>query len=368
MSEVMSEAATLRNIEMPAPRDAQAHAGTEQGAKRGKIFLILFLVIAIAGAAWGSWWHFVGSRYVSTEDAYVNAEVAQITPRVEGTLETVPVHDTQKVAAGEVLATLDQTDAKIAVAQAEAGLARAKQRVDQYFANVDSAKAQGVARASDSVRAQTDYDRRQALASSGAVSGEEVTSARNALQSANAARQAAEHQLKAQEALVAGADTDHNPEVLAAKAVLDKAQVDLDRTVIRAPVDGVITQNTAQIGQHVKPDGALMTVVPIGHVYVDANFKEGQLDRVRPGQSVTLTSDVYGSGVVFHGQVEGLGGGTGSALAVIPAQNATGNWIKVVQRLAVRVRLDPNELAEHSLRVGLSMTVRVELQPGAARS
>ena len=162
MSEVMSEAATLRNIEMPAPRNAQAHAGTEQGAKRGKIFLILFLVIAIAGAAWVSWWHFVGSRYVSTEDAYVNAEVAQITPRVEGTLETVPVHDTQKVAAGEVLATLDQTDAKIAVAQAEAGLARAKQRVEQYFANVDSAKAQGVARASDSVRAQTDYDRRQA--------------------------------------------------------------------------------------------------------------------------------------------------------------------------------------------------------------
>jgi membrane fusion protein, multidrug efflux system len=127
MSEVMSEAATLNDIEMPAPRGAQAHAGTQQGAKRGKIFLILFLVIAIAGAAWGSWWHFVGSRYVSTEDAYVNAEVAQITPRVEGTLETVPVHDTQKVAAGEVLATLDQTDAKIAVAQAEAGLARAKQ-------------------------------------------------------------------------------------------------------------------------------------------------------------------------------------------------------------------------------------------------
>ena len=364
----MSEAATLSDIELPVPRDAQGHAGTQQGAKRGKIFLILFLVIAIAGVAWGSWWHFVGSRYVSTDDAYVDAEVAQITPRVEGTLETVPVHDTQKVFAGDVLARLDRTDARIAVAQAEASYARAQQRVEQYFANVDSAKAQVTARASDSVRAQTDYDRRQALANSGAVSGDEVTSARNALQTAKAALQAAEHQLRAQEALVAGADTDHNPEVLAAKAVLDKAQVDLERTVIRAPVDGVIAQNTAQIGQHVKPGGALMAVVPIAQVYVDANFKEGQLDRVRPGQLVTLTSDLYGSGVVFHGKVEGLGGGTGSALAVIPAQNATGNWIKVVQRLAVRVRLDPKELAEHPLRVGLSMTARIELQPGTARS
>jgi membrane fusion protein (multidrug efflux system) len=364
----MSEAAMLSDVEMPAPSEVQGHAGTQQGAKRGKTFLILFLAIAIAGTAWGSWWYLVGSWYVSTDDAYVDAEVAQITPRVEGTLETVPIHDTQKVSAGDVLATLDRTDAKIAVAQAEASYARAKQRVEQYFANADSAKAQVTARASDSVRAQTDYDRRQALASSGAVSGDEVTSARNALQTAKAALQAAEHQLRAQEALVAGADTDHNPEVLAAKAVLDKAQVDLYRTVILAPVDGVIVQNTAQIGQHVKPDGALMTVVPIAHVYVDANFKEGQLDRVRPGQPVTLTSDLYGSRVVYHGQVEGLGGGTGSALAVIPAQNATGNWIKVVQRLAVRVRLDPKELAEHPLRVGLSMTARVELKPGAARN
>ncbi|MDB5978300.1 MAG: EmrA/EmrK family multidrug efflux transporter periplasmic adaptor subunit, partial [Nevskia sp.] len=171
-----------------------------------------------------------------------------------------------------------------------------------------------------------------------------------------------QHQLVAQRALIVGTDANHNPEVLAAKAALDKANVDLERTVIRAPVDGIVAQNTAQIGQHVRPDAPLMAVVPISQVYVDANFKEGQLDRVRPNQPVTLTSDLYGGGVVFHGHIDGLGGGTGSAMAVIPAQNATGNWIKVVQRLPVRIKLDPKELAEHPLRVGLSMTARIDIR------
>lgn len=363
----MSQSATIPDLV-----DAPAEAGDERtreapsGAKRGKIFLVLFVIIAIAAAAWGTWWHFIGSRYVATDDAYVDAEVAQITPRVEGTLETVPVHNTQKVAAGDVLVILDRTDAKIAVAAAEASYARAKQHVEQYFANVDSAKAQRTARASDLARAQTDYERRQALANSGAVSGDELTAARNALQTAKAALQAAEHQLTAQAALVAGTDADHNPEVLAAAAALDKARFDLERTVIRAPVAGVIAQNTAQVGQHVRPDAAVMAVVPISQVYVDANFKEGQLDQVRPGQAVTLTSDLYGSGVVFHGRVEGLGGGTGSALAVIPAQNATGNWIKVVQRLPVRISMDLKELTAHPLRIGLSMMVRIDTVPTRA--
>ncbi len=364
----MSQPATLTVVDSPTDaREQQQIDAVKQGANRGKFFLILLLAIAIAATAWGTWWHFIGSRYVSTDDAYVDAEVAQITPRVEGTLETVPVHDTQRVSVGDVLATLDQTDAKIAVAEAEANFAQARQRVEQYFANVESAKAQVAARGSDLARAQTDYDRRQALASSGAVSGDEVTSARNALQTAKAFLQAAEDQLASQEALIAGTDADHNPEVLAAKAVLDKARVDLERTVIRAPIAGVIAQDTAQVGQHVKPDAALMTIVPISRVYVDANFKEGQLDHVRSGQPVTLTSDLYGSDVVFHGRVEGEAGGTGSALAVIPAQNATGNWIKVVQRLPVRIRLNSRDLAAHPLRIGLSMKARIDTRPDADR-
>jgi membrane fusion protein (multidrug efflux system) len=169
------------------------------------------------------------------------------------------------------------------------------------------------------------------------------------------------NQLASQKALIAGSDAAHNPEVLAAKAALDKAKLELDRTVIRAPIDGIVAQNTAQIGQHVQAGAILMSVVPVSQAYVNANFKEGQLDRVRAGQAVTLTSDLYGSNVIFHGRVVGLGGGTGSAFSVIPAQNATGNWIKVVQRLPVRIALDPKELAAHPLRVGLSMTAEIKL-------
>jgi len=358
----MSQAATANEIESSGPGRGREQDAVQGKANRLKLFLILGAGIVIAAVAWSAWWYLYGSRYVSTDNAYAAAEIAQITPRVEGTLESVPVRDTLRVSAGDVLATLDQTDAKLAVAEAQANFARARQRVAQYFANVDGAKAQVVSRQSDLARAQTDFKRREALVSSGAVSGDELTSARNALQTAQAAVEATQHQLIAQQALIVGTDADHNPEVLAAKATLDKANVDLERTVIRAPVDGIVAQNTAQIGQHVRPDAPLMAIVPISQLYVDANFKEGQLDHVRPNQPVTLTSDLYGGGVVFHGHIDGLGGGTGSAMAVIPAQNATGNWIKVVQRLPVRIKLDPKELAEHPLRVGLSMTARIDIR------
>jgi membrane fusion protein (multidrug efflux system) len=188
-----------------------------------------------------------------------------------------------------------------------------------------------------------------------------LTTARNVLETARAGYAAAQQAELSQQALIRGVDTDHNPEVLAAKAALDKASLDLSRTAIRAPFDGVVAQNRAQIGQRVHVGDVLMSVVPISQAYVDANFKEGQLTKVRQGQNVTLTSDLYGSGVVFHGKVEGLSGGTGSAFSVIPAQNATGNWIKVVQRLPVRIALDPQELSEHPLRVGLSMNAEINV-------
>ena len=328
---------------------------------RGRLFAGLGTLLVIAAVGAGAWWYFVGSRSVSTDDAYVTATVALITPRIEGTLASVPVHDTQFVRAGDVLATLDPTDAQIAVAQAEADLERARQHVAQYFANVDSAKADVIAKQSDLARAQTDFDRRNSLRQTGAVSGDEITAARNTLDTAGAALAASRHQLASQQALIGDTDAAHNPEVLAALAVLSKARVDLARTIIRAPIGGLVAQSTAQIGQHVKPDASLMTVVPLDAVYVEANFKEGQLDHVRPGQPVTLTSDLYGSGIVFHGHVVGIGGGTGAAFAVIPAQNATGNWIKVVQRLPVRIALDSRELNEHPLRVGLSMDATVSL-------
>jgi membrane fusion protein (multidrug efflux system) len=284
-----------------------------------------------------------------------------VTPQIGGTILQVPVTDTAHVKRGEVLVRLDPADSQIALAQAEANYGQAVRRVRQYFADSAEASAQVDMQISNVTRARLDYGRRIALAQQNAISAEQLSTARNAYETAEAAVAAARQSLAAQQALIHGTDVEHNPEVLAAKAALDTAKLNLARSVIRAPFDGVVAQKTAQIGQRVQVGQTLMSVVPINRAYVDANFKEGQLTRVRAGQPVTLTSDLYGSHVVFHGHVLGLSGGTGSAFAVIPAQNATGNWIKVVQRLPVRVALDPRELAAHPLRVGLSMTATIDL-------
>jgi membrane fusion protein (multidrug efflux system) len=328
---------------------------------RKRLFAGLGAVVLLSAVGAGAWWFWIGQRYVSTDDAYVDATSAQITPQIDGTIAAAPINDTMHVKRGQVLVLLDRADTEIAFAQAQANYAQAVRRVRQYFANSDEAAAQVQARASDRDRAQLDYDRRAALFAARAISAEQLSNARNALETARASHVAAEQALQAQQALIHGVDVDHNPEVLAAKAALDKASLDLSRTTIRAPFDGVVAQNHAQIGQRVHVGDVLMSVVPIDHAYVDANFKEGQLTNVHRGQDVTLTSDLYGSGVVFHGKVDGLSGGTGSAFAVIPAQNATGNWIKVVQRLPVRIALNPRELAEHPLQVGLSMNAEIDV-------
>ena len=351
----------LPGVRADAGRAPANDADASRTSLRKRLFAGLGGLVLVAALIAGGWWYIVSSRYATTDNAYVDASTAEITPRVEGTLLSVPVNDTQVVKTGDVLATIDPSDARLALAQAQASYNLAQQHVAQYFANVDAAAAQLAARRGDLERAQKDYDRRASLASTGAVSGDELTTARNDLQTAQAGVLQAINQLASQKALTAAGDAAHNPEVLNAKAALERAKLDLDRTVIRAPIDGVVAQNTAQIGQHVQPGAALMSVVPVGQAYVNANFKESQLARVRIGQPVKLTSDLYGSSVVFHGRVAGLGGGTGAAFSVIPAQNATGNWIKVVQRLPVRIALDPKELTEHPLRVGLSMNAEIKL-------
>jgi membrane fusion protein, multidrug efflux system len=350
---VSDQAATAGSISQ-APSSSRT-------SKRSVIFMIIFGVALLVAICVGAWYLLVGRFYVSTDDAYVAATTAQITPRIDGTIASVPIHDTMHVKKGDVLATIDPSDAQLAVAQAEANLRLAEQRVTQQFANVASAAAMVTQKRGDLSRAQIDYKRRNTLANSGAVSGDEMTAANNALETAQAALQQAEQQLAAQKAMIASGDVAHNPDVMAARVALDRAKLDLDRTVIRAPMDGIVAQNTAQVGQRIQAGAALMTVAPIEQAYVNANFKESQLEGVHPGQEVTLTSDLYGSDVVFHGHVVGLGGGTGSAFSLIPAQNATGNWIKVVQRLPVRVALDAKELEEHPLRVGLSMTAKIRL-------
>lgn len=339
--------------------DADPAARRKTLRKRLFAFLGGALLFAAAGA--GGWWYWVGQNSISTDDAYVSADSAQITPQVSGTVAAVPVTDTTHVKRGQVLVEIDPADAQLAYAQAEASYAQSVRRVRQYFANAAEAAAQVTARSSDVTRAGSDYGRRVSLQHAGAIADEQVTDFRNAFETARANLTAAQQTLAAQQALIHGTDVDHNPEVLAAKASVEKAKLDLSRTVIRAPFDGVVAQKSVQIGQRVDVGQSLMSVVPVNRAYVDANFKEGQLVRVREGQPVTLTSDLYGSKIVFHGRVQGLSGGTGSAFAVIPAQNATGNWIKVVQRLPVRVALEPNELALHPLSVGLSMTARIDI-------
>jgi membrane fusion protein (multidrug efflux system) len=343
--------------------DPKENAAERRIVWRRRLLFGFFILLLIGVSAWGVHLFNDHIRYVSTDDAYVDAQVAAVAPQVDGTILQVAVNDTQMVKRGDLLVRLDPTDAQLAVDAARANYEQAERHVQQNLANVGAAHAIVAARQSDLARATLDFDRRNALARTGAVSGDEVSTARNALENAKSALSYAEQALAAQQALVAGGDIRQNPEVRAANAALDKALLDLKRTEIRSPLDGIVAQNLAQIGQLVTTGAPLMTVVPVRQAYVNANFKEVQLDRIHPGQRVTLTSDLYGSGTVFHGRVAGVGGGTGAAFALIPAQNATGNWIKVVQRLPVRIALDPVELAKKPLRVGLSMTVTVDLEP-----
>jgi membrane fusion protein (multidrug efflux system) len=367
---------------------APANGASRAMARRKQLFTILGGVVLIVAIAWGAWWLLVASHHVTTDDAYVQADTASVTPLVSGPVIEAPATDTMPVKTGDVLVVIDPTDFKLALAQAEAQLGQAERQVRGDFANADAqaataaardadiahARAQLVSAEADFERARTDLSRRQALAPAGAVSGDELTQAQDrfgeakaavdqgkaAVNQAIASKGAAVGQSRAASALVSGTGVEDNPMVAAARAKVDQARLDLDRTVIRAPVDGVVARSTVEVGQRVSAGAQLMTVVPIQAAYVNANFKEGQLRKVRPGQKVELTSDLYGKGVKFHGVIVGVAGGTGSAFAVIPAQNATGNWIKVVQRLPVKIALDPKELKAHPLRVGLSMDVDID--------
>ncbi|MGK7702606.1 EmrA/EmrK family multidrug efflux transporter periplasmic adaptor subunit [Acinetobacter baumannii] len=377
------------NVQETVPTTSASDDNMQNKRKETKKFLGFFALILLIAAILYAIWALFLNHSVSTDNAYVGAETAQITSMVSGQVAQVLVKDTQTVHRGDVLVRIDDRDAKIALAQAEAELAKAKRQYKQTAANSSSLNSQVVVRADEInsakaqvAQAQADYDkaalelnRRAQLAASGAVSKEELTKAQSAVETAKAglelakaglaqatsSRKAAESTLAANEALIQGVSETSTPDVQVAQAHVEQAQLDLERTVIRAPVDGVITRRNIQVGQRVAPGTSMMMIVPLNDLYVDANFKESQLKKVRPGQPVTLTSDLYGDDVEYHGKVVGFSGGTGSAFALIPAQNATGNWIKVVQRLPVRIALDPKELAEHPLRVGLSMEAKVDL-------
>lgn len=374
---------------MSDPAQPATATQVASNAKRRQQLTLLGGAVAIGVVGYGAWWLAFDSHYVETDDAYVGAETAQVTALSPGPVAKIFVSETQAVKAGDPLVVIDDADARIAVAQAEAALGQAERKVKGYFASdtalagqfearqadVARADAQITAAKADVERARVDLSRRQALVSQGAVSGDELTAAQNRFANAQAAlnaaqavraqalasRDAALGSREANTVLISGASVGENPEVLAARARLEAARLSLARTVVRAPVDGVVARKSVQVGQQVAVGAPMMAVVPVREAYVDANFKEVQLKKVVPGQPVVLTSDLYGGGVKFHGKVKGLAGGSGSAFSLIPAQNASGNWIKVVQRVPVRITLDPADLAKHPLRVGLSMKAKIDV-------
>ena len=325
-------------------------------------------VFAVIGIAYGAYWALVLRYEQSTDDAYVSGNVVQITPQIAGTVVKITAEDTQFVKAGAPLVELDPSDAKIALEQADAKLAKTVRDVRGLFATTAEIRANVDMRNAEVARASEDLARRERLARSGAVSGEELQHARDALTSAKASLAAAQQQLAANQARVDRTTVENHPDVLSAAAQVHDAYLDVARTTLPAPVSGYVAKRSVQLGQRVAPGAPLMAIVPLDQVWVDANFKESQLATMRIGQPVTLSADLYGGKVRFHGTVAGFGAGTGSAFALLPAQNATGNWIKIVQRVPVRIALDQKELAEHPLQVGLSMQVDVDThERGGAR-
>ncbi len=313
-------------------------------------------VLALMGLAY---WLFSGWNSASTEDAYVGGNVVMVTAQVGGVVTKIGADDTDRVNAGQTLIRLDDTDARVALEQAQAQLGRAVRQVRASYAAAGATRADIDMREVALARARADLDHRRGLLAIGAVSGEDVRHAEQTVRAATAALQMAREQWKGSVAATDGTPLQRNPAVLAAAARVRDAYLALHRTVIPAPVTGIVTRRNVQLGERIAPGVPLMAIVPMKQLWVDANFEESQLRDVRIGQPVTLTSDVYGNGVVYHGTVEGQEPGTGNAFSLLPAQNATGNWIKVVQRVPVRIALRPGELERHPLQLGLSMHVDV---------
>ena len=347
---------------MSTPQQPAASAQPANSSKRKRMMTLLVIVILIAAIAYGLYYFLVARFHESTDDAYVNGNVVQITPQVTGTVIAVNADDTQTVKAGDPVVVLDPADARVALEQSEANLGQVVRQVRGLFADDNQYQAQVEVREADLSRAQDDLRRRMLVAQTGAVSLEEISHARDAVKSAQAALDAAKQQLASNRALTANTTIADHPNVEAAAAKVRDAYLASARNTLPAPVTGYVAKRSVQVGQRVSPGNPLMAIVPLNGVWVDANFKEVQLKHMRIGQPVELTADVYGSSVVFHGKVVGFSAGTGSAFSLLPAQNATGNWIKVVQRLPVRIALDPQELEKHPLRIGLSMNADVSIK------
>lgn len=350
--------------------NANGSVNTNGNGKRRKQLTIATTVFVAAGIVYGAYWFLHGRFYESTDDAYVAGNVVQVTPQVVGTVVAIKADDTDFVRAGDSLVVLDQSDAKVSLDQAEATLAQAVRQARSLFTTNASLSANVELAQSQLAKAQADLDRRKNLAKTGAVSYEELHHAETAVKSAQADLLGVKEKLTTNQTFTENTDIENHPSVLQAAAKVHEAYLAFQRAAIPASVSGYIAKRSVQVGQRVAPGNPLMAIIPLDQVWVDANFKEGQLAHIRIGQPVKLEADIYGSKVEYDGKIIGLSAGTGSAFSLLPAQNATGNWIKVVQRVPVKVELDKEQLRAHPLRVGLSIvaTVNIKDQDGAQLS
>ena len=338
---------------------------TQVSAPNGKRrfwFFILGGVVLVGLIAYGLYWSLYSRYFESTDDAYVAGNVVTVTSKENATVLALHADNTQTVKQGQLLIELDPAIAKVNLQAAQANLARVVRTVRGTFSRSDAGSAQLNQARVALAQAQGDYQRRLKAFGTESVSGEELAHAKDAVAAAQAAVSTAQGGLEQTNSAIAGTDIAHNPDVLAAEAQLRAAAIAYGHMRIIAPLDGVVAQRTVQAGQQVAAGTPLMAVVPLHNVWIDANFKEVQLARMRVGQPVTITADIYGGGVTYHGHIEGLGAGSGSAFALLPAQNASGNWIKIVQRVPVRIALDSQELKDHPLRVGLSVAVDADVR------
>ncbi|RMD00844.1 HlyD family efflux transporter periplasmic adaptor subunit [Aquitalea palustris] len=333
----------------------------ETAKSRKRNLFVATGIIAALAIGYGAYWGLVLSHQENTDDAYVAGHMVQLTPEVGGTVVKIAAEDTDRVNSGQTVVAFDNSDAKLAFERARNEFAQTVRETRQLMTSTQQLAAQVAVREAELGKAQADLKRRETLAGSDAISSEELGHARDAVSTAKAALDAAREQAKATDALVGKDVLAKQPNVQRAASKLKEAWLALQRTEVKAPVSGYVARRNVQVGQRVAAGTPLMVVVPLESVWVDANFKEVQLAKIRIGQDVELTADVYGSKVSYHGKVQGLSAGTGSAFSLLPAQNATGNWIKVVQRVPVRIQLDPKELKEHPLRVGLSVDAVVDI-------
>lgn len=324
--------------------------------------LLASALLLVGFAGYAAYWA-LSSRYVEvTDDAYVDGNAVQVTPQTTGTVTVIKADNTDFVREGTLLIVLNPLDAQLALQRAEAQLAKAVRQVRGQYSSSSQLEAMIDLRRSELSRAQADLERRTPLVRTGAISSEDFRHAQDAVKAVQAALLAAEQQSATSAALVDRVSINNHPDVLVAAMQLRDAYVAANRTELRAPVSGMVTKRNVQVGQRVTTGTPLMSIVPLDNLWVTANFKESQLRDLRLGQAVALRSDVYGRSVEYRGIVVGLDAGTGSAFSLMPAQNATGNWIKVVQRVPVRIALDRSQLAEHPLRIGLSMKVEVDIK------